>query len=127
MDEFNTRVRIDVPQVREETGLSMDYLNEYLGPSVINNDDSFVQTLRDAAKRNGGVLIRKYEDRFSRCSNIVNDKNRQGVAELNEMAEQANQAFQRVLENENDIELRAQFKKMMGQSYDRARAIIREM
>lgn len=81
-----------VPQIVEQTGVTADYLNEILFwlAETPKKVPERVQLLLET--RNGKVM-RRYEERFSpeKYLEVVTDKNRECVAQLNAIADDVNQ------------------------------------
>ena len=79
---------INVPQLSAKTGISYDYINEYVSKEILiaaGERDRVAQSFRDNP-------IKKYEQRFSpeEYVDVVNDRNRPTVLRLDEIAETAN-------------------------------------
>ena len=78
----------EVPQIYAKTGISQDYWN------MINSIVSHYKMTRGGIERVKEFLIergkpfemKKYEDVYSGYDNVVNDKNREGVKRLDELA-----------------------------------------
>lgn len=81
-----------VPQIVEQTGVAADYLNEILFwlAETPKKVPERVQLLLET--RNGKVM-RRYEERFSpeKYLEVVTDKNRERVAQLDAIAADVNQ------------------------------------
>ncbi len=79
-----------IPQIVGRTGISADYLNEILfwlavkPKKVPENISNLLRTY--------GVVMRRYEERFhaEKYADVVTDKNRERVAQLNAIADDIN-------------------------------------
>ena len=91
----------EVPQLSPKTGISQDYWNQ------INSVVSFYQMKRGGVDRVKEFLIereapfemKRYEDVYSGYDNVVNDKNREGLKRLDELAVLMNE----ILKDPNNI------------------------
>lgn len=84
--------KMEVPQLSPETNISQDYFNQ------INAVVSFYK-MRGGIERVKGFLkesstpfhMDKYEEAYSDCKDVVNDKNRDSVNKLNKLAKTMNE------------------------------------
>jgi len=88
MDKYFKIEKREVPQLCEKTGISQDYWNQ------INALVSHYKMTRGGAERVKEFLINRkspfyierYEDVYLGYDNVINDKNRESVKRLNELA-----------------------------------------
>jgi hypothetical protein len=79
----------EVPQIRLETGLSMDYTNQYTGlvGAYSARGMGLVKDLLKAVP----FHMQKYEEAYAGYKNIINDKNKDKITRLGELADKMNE------------------------------------
>ena len=85
MNEYLKIEKREVPQLSVDTGISQDYWNQ------INGVVTLLKSSRglDAVKKIFMEItfnMKRYEDVYSGCNNVVNDQNRESVKRLDELA-----------------------------------------
>jgi len=82
--ENNPDNRREVPQISPETGVSNDYSNQFNGlvSAFLAKGMDFVKKLLKSIP----FHMQKYEEVYSEYKNIINDKNRDKIKRLDELA-----------------------------------------
>jgi hypothetical protein len=90
-----------MPQLRK-SGISSDYINEFaalkMGVSISKSNPKMSREIMSIFREKvneTGKLILDYEERFpqTKFSDVITDKNRDAIAEINELAKKCNEKF----------------------------------
>ena len=89
MIENLNQIKKEVPQIHFKTGVSQDYVNQINGvvTAFKNRGIDFVKILLKQVP----FHMEKYEEVYLGYQNIVNDKNRDSIKKLDELAIQMNE------------------------------------
>jgi pyridoxine 5'-phosphate synthase PdxJ len=87
----------EVPGMNPKTALSMDYCNQFNG-LVSLFSDSGIEEVKSTLK-SISLHVEQYEKVYAGCKDVVNDKNRDKVRRLDELANKMNQ----ILKDPNSI------------------------
>lgn len=89
-ENLNHENNNEVPQINSETGVSQDYANQFNG--IVNfyqRGDNGIDLIKTKLKIHPFHMY-KYEEAYIGYKNIINDKNRDSIKRIDELADQMN-------------------------------------
>lgn len=100
----NLEVKLEPPQPITETGVAGDYVNEIsalMNSLDLANDAETAEMVYEIFHHNvdaKGRLFYRYGERYpgTEYTNVVTDKNRHAVEQLNQLADECNQIFKEI-------------------------------
>ncbi|MFA6515227.1 MAG: hypothetical protein WCT42_03100 [Candidatus Paceibacterota bacterium] len=96
MQEYLQTIKKTVEQIVPKTGVSCDYSNQINGiVSFYKLDLNFLKNIL----REKPYHMKRYEEVYKDCGNIITEKNRNRIKRLDELAEQMNE----ILKNPDSI------------------------
>lgn len=110
MEEYSKIEGKEVPSIHSKTGVSQDYCNQINGVAGLFKNKG-IDSVKDRLKKSP-IYVKKYEEAYFGCKNVVNDKNRKSIKRLDELAVQMNEILKDIDSINEDA-----FRKICNEMY----------
>lgn len=121
MKEYSNIENIEVPQIHPQTGISQDYSGEFESLVHKSKGIDFVKYMLKTLP--SPFHMKKYEEYFAGCKDIVTEKNKDSVKRINELANKMNE-ITKDPDTLNEADFRKTYNELLFLIYgDRSRDI----
>ena len=120
----------EVPQINPINGVSLDYINAFYGIMLSFENNFLDLAIKELFSEKEFIGLLKYEERFNSeeydTTNLINDKNRKNIEELNKIVDNINNDLKKYFEIDGPKNLKLKLRELTSQ-FSYAAKLIQEI